>query len=360
MSGKPPASRGPREPSVPPATPKLDAAAFLVATRAIAGRSHAQILQDLWVLWQLDFPKSGFVLDIGAGDGVRFSNSLLFEELGWSGLLVEPNPRHAEALAARRMKHVAACIWTASDEQVGFLDVVDDPDFSRLAEGLAPDMHDRSGRRDGAARVEAPTLDAETLMRRYGCPDLIDYLSLDIEGAEAIFLQGLDLTRWRFRCITVEHNYTPERDVIAALLGQHGYVRVFEALSQWDDWYVASDLLAGRSAPDATGVSWLEPRSDGAQDAEQDPEIAQELFALRTLLGFDPLHAAEAQRSLALLLGAGLVRRALALAQRATARWPGQAQFASLERVARQRLAEAEAAQSRPISDAGPAKDSNA
>ena len=36
---------------------------------------------------------SGFFVDIGAYDGVRISNSLYFEQLGWDGICFEPDPR---------------------------------------------------------------------------------------------------------------------------------------------------------------------------------------------------------------------------------------------------------------------------
>lgn len=40
------------------------------------------------------------------------------------------------------------------------------------------------------------------------------------------------------RMISVEHNFTAERERIQALLQANGYSRVFEGISQWDDWYV--------------------------------------------------------------------------------------------------------------------------
>ena len=56
----------------------------------------------------------GTYLELGALDGVRFSNSHLFEfGFGWSGVLIEPNPKSFKALQTNRPKNrlhnVAVC-----------------------------------------------------------------------------------------------------------------------------------------------------------------------------------------------------------------------------------------------------------
>ena len=44
--------------------------------------------------------------------------------------------------------------------------------------------------------------------------------------------------------ITVEHNFCePDRSETKTLLTANGFVRVFEALSVFDDWYVKRSLL---------------------------------------------------------------------------------------------------------------------
>jgi hypothetical protein len=38
--------------------------------------------------------------------------------------------------------------------------------------------------------------------------------------------------------MTIEHNDAPERTEMQALLATHGYRRVFEEISRFDDWYL--------------------------------------------------------------------------------------------------------------------------
>ncbi len=53
-------------------------------------------------------------------------------------------------------------------------------------------------------------------------------------------LSTFDFDAYRFSVITCEHNYTPNRERIHALLTSHGYAHKFEHLSSVDDWYVAA------------------------------------------------------------------------------------------------------------------------
>jgi hypothetical protein len=61
---------------------------------------------------------------------------------------------------------------------------------------------------------------------------------MDTEGSEPEILNAFDFTAFRFRVVTCEHNYGPNREKIFSLLSSHGYERVFESLSEADDWYV--------------------------------------------------------------------------------------------------------------------------
>jgi hypothetical protein len=51
-------------------------------------------------------------------------------------------------------------------------------------------------------------------------------------------LESFDFSIYSIKIITCEHNYTGNREKIFELLSSKGYVRKFEGLSQFDDWYV--------------------------------------------------------------------------------------------------------------------------
>jgi hypothetical protein len=82
--------------------------------------------------------------------------------------------------------------------------------------------------------IEVTTTSLMDLLQQNQAPPVIDYLSIDTEGSELEILAGIDWGRHQFRCITVEHNFTAQREGIQALLEAQDYQRL-EA--QWDDWY---------------------------------------------------------------------------------------------------------------------------
>lgn len=223
--------------------------AFLSFATRFIERSRSQILQDLWVLWECG-PGPGTFLDVGAADGEYLSNSWLLEQCGWAGALVEPNHRYYPKLTERRAPAFRKAAWSRSGETMELRSVVDDLEFSRLAEAPADDQHEASGRR---ARYDTDLVETATvadIAAAAGLPDTIDYLSIDIEGAELEVLSAIDFSRQRFRCLTVEHNDTPARARILELLTAHGYGRKFVEISRWDDWYVHEDSVAERPGVD--------------------------------------------------------------------------------------------------------------
>jgi hypothetical protein len=202
-----------------------------------AAGSYAQFLQDIWVTFELPNRKNGFFVEFGAAGGVEFSNTCLLErELGWNGILAEPAQVYYPALPTARNCFVdRRCVWTKTGERLLF----NQPDI--WAHATIDAYSDSDGwadtRKDGQ-RYEVETVSLTDLLDHWGAPRRIDYMSADTEGSEFDILSAFDFDRYDVRLISVEHNHTPKRDEIFALLTSKGYRRKFEALSFVDDWYV--------------------------------------------------------------------------------------------------------------------------
>jgi FkbM family methyltransferase len=197
--------------------------------------SRSQLGQDLWVLEQLGWKRGGFFVEFGATDGVLLSNSWLLEKhFSWNGICAEPNPRLFERLKQNRTcKLSPACVYRSSGEKMRFVLA----DAYGGLEDLGQDDEHADKRRAYAAAGEVLDITTTSLMDlldQQAAPAVIDYLSIDTEGSELSILEGVDWGRYQFRCITVEHNFTEQRQSIKKLLEDQGYERREE---RWDDWY---------------------------------------------------------------------------------------------------------------------------
>jgi FkbM family methyltransferase len=237
-----------RRPSLSDLTlmPELQLLAYMFCN---AGRSHAQIRQDLWVCWEMCEARSGYFVEFGATDGVTNSNTALLErEYGWQGILAEPNPSwHADLRQNRQAAVDPRCVAARTGDEVDFL-VVDDPELSTIAAYAGQDHFAEMRRRAPAITVETVALN--DLLVTHNAPPVIDYMSIDTEGSECEILSTFDFRRWQVRLFSIEHNNTGREAELDALLSRNGYQRVFPEFSQWDGWYRArSDLLPAWRRP---------------------------------------------------------------------------------------------------------------
>jgi len=187
---------------------------------------HSQYGQDVTVYELLNKPSHGVFLDIGANDGVTFSNSLYFEEKGWTGICVEPHPTIFESLSKSRQCHLLNACIAATDGVVNFLSVegpanmlsgivqyLDQSDLNRIDEEIAA-----HGGHKHEIQIEA--LSPETLLQRFNITE-IDYLSIDTEGCELSILKVFDFDKTPVKVIGVENgSRSPE---LFHYLSQQGY-----------------------------------------------------------------------------------------------------------------------------------------
>lgn len=196
----------------------------------------SQLGQDIWVLQKTGYKHGGFFVEFGATDGVSLSNTMLLEtRFGWRGLLAEPNPEFLSDLKKNRQATISdACIAGETGRQVEFIfaDV-----FGGIAQFAGEDAH--SARRD-AYRQQVKnvsvltTISLNDFLTQHNAPRQIDYISVDTEGSEYDILRTFPFTKWDVALWTIEHNFTPLRDKIYALMRENGYER---QEAQFDDWY---------------------------------------------------------------------------------------------------------------------------
>ncbi len=201
-------------------------------------KSRSQLRQDLFVLSELNFKHNGYFVEFGATNGVTLSNTYLLEkEFGWTGILAEPAIFwHDDLKRNRRANIETRCVWKDSTSTLNFNEIAE---YSTISSYSDNDNHKKIRKRGKTYDVK--TISLNDLLEKHEAPVEIDYLSIDTEGSEFEILNNFDFSKHSFKVITCEHNYTPMREKIFELLVKNGYVRKFEKLSDYDDWYVRLD-----------------------------------------------------------------------------------------------------------------------
>lgn len=170
--------------------------------------------QDRWVFGEVfDEKRGGFFVDIGAHDGVELSNTYLLEKkYGWSGICVEANPDTYRQL---RQNRSCACVNVCLDAAPGTVQ------FSKNAMhgGIVGVTDEELGE-----VVSLPALTLDTVLDQQSAPDVIDYLSIDVEGAEDRVFAGFDLSRRKVTCLTIER----PSDHLRSHLKDNGFVLIKE------------------------------------------------------------------------------------------------------------------------------------
>jgi len=206
----------------------LAQALSLTFRQAIGGPSYpSEIGQDKWVIVKM-FPgvTNGFFLDVGSGHGTIGSNTKALEELGWTGICVDPFPTHMDDRTCRMEKVVVS---SAAGQMVKF------HTHSGLG-GIADTLGKWKDEASKSPVVEFTTTTLGSVLDGANAPAYIHFLSLDIEGAELEALKGVPFDKYRFGAMAIEHNdEEPKRSDLLAFLEKQGYRRVHSY--KQDDFY---------------------------------------------------------------------------------------------------------------------------
>ena len=157
--------------------------------------SYAQRYEDMHLLRAFGEQASGFYIDIGAGHPVYDNVSFAFYLRGWSGITVEPNPWLAQLSEAVRPRDVR--IQSLVGEKPGEATYYLVEDFHGLSTTV--EDHARAAQSEFGKRSQAMTMPVTTLraLCEQHAPDAIDFLKIDVEGAEREVLLGGDWRRFR-------------------------------------------------------------------------------------------------------------------------------------------------------------------
>jgi hypothetical protein len=197
---------------------------------------HGQAKQDRTVL-EIYYDKAdGYFIDLAANEWLSSSNTFVLEYYNhWKGVCIEPLLEYIiPLLAHRKCTLFVNPVSEKANEIVKFrmntgLSGIVGTDNS--TEEVKEEM-DNIGAFNPKTDLELMTTTLTAILDFAKAPAIIDYLSLDIEGAEYFAMKGLDFSRYTIWLMSIER----PKPKLHYLLIQNGYMFLFQN-SYWGDCF---------------------------------------------------------------------------------------------------------------------------
>ena len=204
---------------------------FLLDSTVPFSEYFSQEGQDIYVDNDVFKGKNGLTfVDVGAHDGKTLNNTLFFEQTRkWTGINIEPIPSVFATLTRNRPGCVN--INGACSDFDGTSKFILVEGYSEMLSGLKDDYDERHYQRliretnslGGSVREQdVATYKLSTILEKNKC-DRVNYLSIDVEGAELSVVKGIDFTKVFIDLIGFENNYDDKGQEVVNYLSRHGY-----------------------------------------------------------------------------------------------------------------------------------------
>lgn len=166
---------------------------------------YGQQAED-YIMWSL-FPGDykGTFVDVGAFDGVYFSNTLSFEKAGWSGVCIEAHPAYFRLLQKNRPGSINVNAAVSSEDKdstffytskIGIFSSLDKKEEHRFRKKF-PKLF------TGYKKIVVPMVTLNSLLEKNRITS-IDVLSVDVEGTDIEVLKGLSIKKYSPRVVVIE------------------------------------------------------------------------------------------------------------------------------------------------------------
>ena len=159
---------------------------------------------------------NGYFVELGANDGISQSNSYYFEKYReWKGILIEPIPHNYLKCLKNRSKRTQvfcnACV--SFDYKEKFVEIIYS-DLMSTSLGLETDIGNAENQTligkqflkqdEDNFNFGAVANQLNNILLKANAPKQIDFLSLDVMGAEIEVLKGINHNEYRFKFICIE------------------------------------------------------------------------------------------------------------------------------------------------------------
>lgn len=192
--------------------------------RGHMGKFYSQNGEDFLLSKLFEGREKGFFVEVGCIDGRRFSNTLHFEEKGWTGICVEAHPDYIALLKQNRSHSIVVhCAAGEKDEDEVTFYANSRGSLSTLDKSQEDKFRNEYGKYfTGFEEKKVSKRRLDSVFREAGAKK-IDFLSIDIEGHEYEALKGIDFNKYRPAVLVIEEDEPESQKLINDLLSPHGY-----------------------------------------------------------------------------------------------------------------------------------------
>lgn len=170
---------------------------FLEDTTTYALKNNKNIGIDNKLKEYIFYPR-GIYVDVGSYDGIKQSNTKIFEDLfGWRGILIEPNKEISMKCRQNRPSSIVEEYAIVKDDNLNTVK----GDFNGHI------MSSINGARLNKKKkqIEVKCITLTKLLQKYNLNSM-DLLNIDTNGNEMDVIKGLDLNTFKFKFILIQLN----------------------------------------------------------------------------------------------------------------------------------------------------------
>lgn len=221
------------------------------------------------------FKEKGNFLEIGCWKGDHISQTKQLEELGWSGICVDPFPSDFEGRSCKLINKAVSRDGKPRDFVRVFKDRRCGGDVSYFSGFKDSIQFHWPVISEHCDYIESPI---ETIrFEDIGAPNHINFLSVDTEGCELEIISSIDFTRYSFDMIMFEHNGV--NNGVAELLESKGY-RLLKRLDIDDIYIREGGNIMHKEWLDNEYAQWMQALSESTVHNFKEHPMVRRMLSL--------------------------------------------------------------------------------
>lgn len=181
--------------------------------------------------------KNGFYVDVGAHDGISINNTLYFEKNNnWTGINIEPIKKVFDKLVINRPNNINLNLACCNND--GETNFLCNTGYTEMISGIQDNFDIRHLHRLQCENIQhnsitevikVETKKLETILNENNISH-INYLSIDVEGAEFEVIKSINFDKVFIDVIGFENNYNDVSVPIVEYLQNKGFIFINQCI----------------------------------------------------------------------------------------------------------------------------------